>query len=151
MATDITLSDGSKWTILTIPFLVIERIYTSRDGEPQPPKVEVTFAGGKKSVELNRNDPAYLAAHEAWERNKNAKTVHDLLLLGVADQPAPGEVDSLSMVFPEANSEELRYLWMAGRLQNPDILIELTNAIVSQTAPTAEGLKEVEAQFPNSG
>jgi len=142
--------DGTEVRLKPISRLILERLYNHTDGKPPVPKVEVEIAGHHTRMEENPEDPAYKEALENWEGERNLRITRYFLTHGVADNAPDSFVEEYREFFPNANDNEMRYLWMVqllGEEEREDWKL-ITQAITGQTAPTAKGIEQAEAAFP---
>lgn len=147
-----TFTDGTEVEIQDVPSLVLEHILNSEAGKPPVPIVEVTMARGHKRKQPNPQDPDYIAAVNAWNGQKQKRLLMYLVTKGVKDEPPPEFVEEYEQYLPDgASLEELKYLWLAEKLDGEDEIGRFTEALMSQTAVTKEGLEEAAAIFPGDG
>jgi hypothetical protein len=145
--------DGTEVRLKPISRLILERLYNDVSGKPSVPKVEVEIAGTHKRLEDNPENPAYKTALANWEGARNLRITRYFLTHGVADNAPDTFVKEYREFFPNADDNEMRYLWMVDLLgeENQEDWQLITQAITGQTAPTAKGIEQAEAAFPGNG
>ena len=145
--------DGTEVRLKPISRLILERLYNDTNGKPSVPKVEVEIAGSHKRQEDNPEDPDYKVALANWESARNLRITRYFLTHGVADNAPDSFVQEYREFFPNADDQEMRYLWMVEMLgeENQEDWQLITQAITGQTAPTAKGIEQAEAAFPGNG
>lgn len=147
-----TFSDGTEVEIRDVPSLALEHILNSEAGKPTVPMVEVAIARGHKRKEPNPNDPAYQGALAVWNAQKQKRTMMFLITKGVKDDPPEEFIEEYVQYLPDgASREELKYLWLADKLEDEREIARLTETLLSQTTVTEEGLEEAAAKFPRDG
>lgn len=143
-----TFTDGTEVALQEVPSLVLEHILNSEAGKPPVPVVEVTIRGHKRK-QTNPDDPVYLEAVAAWEAQKQKRMLLFLITKGVADEPPEDFIDEYAQFLPDgASVEELKYLWLAAKLNETDEIARFTEALMNPTMVTGEGLDEAAAKFP---
>ena len=144
-------SDGTVVEMAEVPSLVIEHILNSEAGKPPVPVVEVDIRGHKRK-QANPDGPAYEAAVAAWQGQKQKRLLLFLITKGVKDDPPDEFVEEYAQYLPDgASIEELKYLWLADKLDDIDEIGRFTDALMGQTAVTQEGLDEAAAKFSSDG
>lgn len=145
--------DGTEVRLKPISRLILERLFNDASGKPTVPKVEVEIAGQHKRHEDNPEDPDYKKALANWEGQRNLRLTRYFLTHGVADNAPEEFVEEYREFFPDANDNEMRYLWMVDLLgeEHQEDWELITQAITGQTAPTAKGIEQAEAAFPGDG
>jgi hypothetical protein len=73
-----------------------------------------------------------------------------VLTEGVEENPPKDFIKRYKeLYFPDATTDELKYLWVASFVPDQDDVSLLMRAIMGQTIPTSEGLEEAAATFPS--
>lgn len=139
-------SEGEELKLRPVRALMVERIVNGTAGKPKVPQVEVLIAGKHRRMEDNPADETYQAALAEWKQKKNETLMTYLLTAGISGTPPEVFVEESSLLFPDANDLEMKYLWVISRVPDNDIEA-LMEAIMGQTALTQKGLEDAAANF----
>jgi len=90
---DIELIDGRTVRLYRPPYMRIQENVRKRLPEPQPPVVTETTKAGKDITMTLKNDPDYLAAHEAWDRQFDEEVDKMGSLFMFKDEEVPEDWD----------------------------------------------------------
>jgi hypothetical protein len=83
----------------------------------------------------------------AWEQDRNARIIRVCVLKGVVDSPDSQDIQRIYAEYGVHNAYEAKYLWISEMLATDDEVAKFTEAVLSQTAVTKEGLKAAAQSF----
>lgn len=148
-----TTDGGQVFNLRPVSTLMLSRIQKEvAAAQPQPPLVEVESPDGGVRQERNPNDPEYKQALVAWRNNEATRLMFYAWTMGIADDPPHGDVERIQEFFPHATKLEIKYFWVVELLgDNTDQWEALTEAIVSQSEVTRQGLADSMASFRRNG
>lgn len=145
-----TFSDGTSIELKPIPPLLINMVNSSTKGKPKPPKVEVEYANGRKVLEDNAIDPAYLEALDQWNQEKQLRLLKLIYTQGVSGSFYDiAGVDEMLFVeqlvsenYDNPTDEDLKYVYIAGKLLSSDQIEAFQNAVLQLTVPTQDAIED---------
>ena len=128
-------------------------------GKPEPPMVEVEYAGGYKEEQPNHNDPMYQQLMQAYQGERTGKMLRLCVVYGVEkvtdrsgkiQGPQKDDVARIRYIYGDKQSpDEVVWNWMAEQLG--DTATGLMNLVLGQTEVTEAGLAEAEEMFQPDG
>lgn len=131
-----------------ITSLYLDRI--TNQGKPKIPMVEVLLLGKHKQLEAHPNDPNYLALLAEWKEESYIRMFKYLIAVGVKGQPPQEFIDEQRVYFPDADDQEMKYLYFASLIPDDDVGF-FVEAMMGKNAPTAAGTEESAASFRSPG
>lgn len=132
--------------------IIVMRLRSDKWGMPQPPVEEVAVGPKQKLVkQANKEDPDYKERLRQWEIDQNEKILIYAWSQGIKTNPPKKDLDLMIELFPGASENQLKYLWVSSVLGDDDDIAELTEAIISQSVVTEQGIRDAEETFPSNG
>lgn len=163
-------SKGIWLTPVKIPSMLLERLMTTKPSangvpvvhedhdhasdievgpRPEVPEVEVDYGKGRpKGVEKNPNDAAYRDAMMDWEFQQNIKVMMLVFNLGIAEGPSDDFAEIIAEIEPSFGPATIKYEWVLSTMSTDEEVSKLSELVLGQSIPTAEGVENAEAEFP---
>jgi len=128
---------------------LMSKIQSDRRGKPTIPTQRVNYGtttAPEWGTELNPDDPNYKDALETWQSTQSTKVAIYVISTGVLIDVPPEFASEIAEWDDTASLAELKYFYIT-KIIPSDELGDLTNAILSQTVPTEDGIAQATAGF----
>lgn len=159
-------------TVVTIRGISETLLYAaqSESGKPAAPQREIRMAGGGVQLVPRRDDEPVLTEEEIekiddpkkreeeaayaryrkelnrWGIERGARVARLLFIAGVEDNPPPEEADLWKQLGFTAEME-IKFAWLASKLQTAEAMQHFFDTVVSLTMPSEEGIERAGEMF----
>jgi len=131
---------------------LMSKIQSDRRGKPTIPTTRVNYGtttAPEWGSEPNPDDLTYKDALEAWQSAQSTKVAIYVISAGVQVDVPPEFAAEIAEWDENPSPSELKYFYIT-KIIPSDELGDLTNAILSQTVPTEDGIAQATAAFPSN-
>lgn len=133
------MPEGTRLTMKKPAIMILERLQNDNTGRPEVPQVEVKYAGGRRGVEANPNDPEYIERYNEWRQEKHMRLMLGIVTLGIEERPPHAFVEDMRDLFPHYGDKQMQYIWVMSMLGDDDDAIGEFAEIITGQVVANEG------------